>query len=101
MDYKNNIKELQVYSYFNQDTISEIVEWYHSAGGTMALPNNISKKEAIEALMDWLQDNCAAWNFGADVAHTVAYLQETVSAEKIEDVLEMKKASDILEEMYS
>ena len=100
MDYQKNIKELEVYFHFDATTIKEIVEYYWTWNGSRDLPNNITKLQAIEALMDWLQDKCSALHFGAWVGDSVDYLKETVEESwRLEEVLEMKKAHDKLEDM--
>ena len=99
MDYKKHIKELEVYFYFDAHTIPEIVEWYYSCEGRWQLPSNITKKEAIFALMDWLYDNAGRWYF-ANIAESVDYLKEDVPERHLEEALDMKKAHDLLEDMY-
>jgi hypothetical protein len=95
-DYQKNIKDLEVYFYFDSLNIIRIVEGYCSGNWNYDLPENISREKAIEALMDWLWDNCAAW-YGADLVDSIDYLTETCWSEHIEEVLLMKKAHEILE----
>ncbi len=100
MDYKKHIKELEVYSYFNADTIPEIVEYYMSGNWSEPVPDNISKENAVWALMEWLYDNADSWYF-VNVLETVDFIKESIPfPENLEEALDMKKAHDILEDMY-
>ena len=99
MDYKKHIEELETYAYFNVDTIPEIVEYYHSANGAEPVPSNITKKEAIEALMEWLYDNAWIW-YGGNIGESVEFIKENTPKYRLEEVLKMKEAFDLLEDMY-
>jgi hypothetical protein len=97
MDYKKHIKELEVYFYFDAHTIPQIVEPYYSLNGSV--PSNITKREAIWALMEWLYDNAWVW-YGANIGESVEFIKETTAGSRLEEGLEMKEAYDLLENMY-
>tara|TARA_R110002167_G_scaffold41511_4_gene126691 strand:+ start:243 stop:644 length:402 start_codon:yes stop_codon:yes gene_type:complete len=92
-------RDLQVYWYFDEDTIRRIVEWYCSGGETHVLPSTIFKNKVIEALIDWLDENCYYDNFGARIGDCVEDLIKNTNPERLENVLEMKKACHMLESL--
>ena len=97
MDYKKHIKELEAYNYFDAHTIPQIVEYYYLVNGSV--PSNITKKEAIWALMEWLYDNAWIW-YGGNIGESVEFIKENTSESSLEEALEMKEAFDLLEEKY-